>query len=59
VGNDSKKDKNEGMMDKAKGRAKEAAGSLTGDDKRKSEGRGDQDKGELKKKKGSAKEIFE
>lgn len=29
---DSGKDKNEGAMDKAKGRAKEDAGPLTGDD---------------------------
>ena len=38
-------------QDKAKGRAKEAGGSLTGDKDRKAEGRADQDKGTLKKKK--------
>ena len=58
VGRDSKKDKNEGAMDKAKGRAKEAAGSLTGDKNKKSEGQADQDKGTLKKKKGAAKDLL-
>jgi uncharacterized protein YjbJ (UPF0337 family) len=58
VGRDSKKDKNEGSMDKAKGRAKEAAGSLTGDKDKKSEGQADQDKGTLKKKKGAAKDLL-
>ena len=48
---DSRKDKNRGSSDKAKGRAKEALGSLTGDKDLKSEGRADQDKGTLKKKK--------
>lgn len=59
VGRDSSKDKNEGAMDKAKGRAKEAAGSLTGDKDKKSEGRSDQNKGTAKKKKGAAKELIE
>lgn len=59
VGRDSKKDKNEGAMDKAKGRAKEAAGSLTGDKDKKSEGRADQNKGTAKKKKGAAKDLIE
>jgi uncharacterized protein YjbJ (UPF0337 family) len=45
-------------MDKAKGRAKEAAGSLTGDKDKKSEGQADQDKGTLKKKKGAAKDLL-
>jgi uncharacterized protein YjbJ (UPF0337 family) len=57
-GRDSSKDKNEGAMDKAKGRAKEAAGSLAGNEDRKSEGRADQDKGTLKKKKGAAKDLL-
>jgi uncharacterized protein YjbJ (UPF0337 family) len=57
-GRDSSKDKNEGAMDKAKGRAKEAAGSLTGNEDRKAEGRADQDKGTLKKKKGAAKDLL-
>ncbi len=50
--------KNEGTVDKAKGRVKEATGSLTGDKDRKAEGRADQDKGTLKKKKGAAKDLL-
>jgi uncharacterized protein YjbJ (UPF0337 family) len=49
---------NEGSLDKAKGRAKEAAGSLTGNKDRKAEGQADQDKGTLKKKKGAAKDLL-
>ena len=37
-------------MDEAKGRAKEAGASLTGNKDKKAEGRTDQDKGTLKKK---------
>jgi uncharacterized protein YjbJ (UPF0337 family) len=55
---DSSKDKNEGAMDKAKGRVKEAAGSLTGNKDKKAEGQADQDKGTLKKKKGAAKDLL-
>jgi uncharacterized protein YjbJ (UPF0337 family) len=58
MGRDSRKDKNEGALDKAKGRAKEAAGSLTGNKDRKAEGQADQDKGTLKKKKGTAKDLL-
>ena len=54
----SRKDKNEGTVDKAKGRLKEATGSLTGNQDRKAEGRADQDKGTLKKKKGAAKDLL-
>ena len=36
-------------IDQAKGRVKEAAGALTGDQRLKSEGRADQAKGSLKK----------
>jgi uncharacterized protein YjbJ (UPF0337 family) len=57
-GRDSRKDKSEGTVDKAKGRAKEATGSLTGNKDRKAEGRADQDKGTLKKKKGAAKDLL-
>ncbi len=57
-GRDSSKDKNEGAMDKAKGQAKEPAGSLTSKEDRKAEGRADQDKGTLKKKKGAAKDLL-
>jgi uncharacterized protein YjbJ (UPF0337 family) len=54
----SGQDRAEGAVDKAKGRAKEAGGSLTGDKDRKAEGRADQDKGTLKKKKGAAKDLL-
>lgn len=53
----SGQDKAEGAGDKAKGRAKETFGSLTGNDSKKSEGRSDQDKGTLKKKKGQFKDL--
>jgi len=53
---DSGKGENEGAMDKAKGRAKEAAGSLSGNKDKKAEGQAEQDKGTLKKKKGAAKD---
>lgn len=58
VGRDSKKDKAEGAMDKAKGRAKEAGGSLTGNKDTKAEGRADQNKGTFKEKKGAAKDLL-
>jgi uncharacterized protein YjbJ (UPF0337 family) len=45
-------------MDKAKGRLKEAAGALTGDDRTKSEGRSNQRKGTLKEKKGHLKDLL-
>ena len=54
----SSRDKSEGAMDKVKGRAKEAAGSLTGNKDKKAEGRADQDKGTLKEKKGAAKDLL-
>lgn len=54
----SRKDKSQGTMDKAKGRAKEAAGSLTGNKDKKAEGKADQDKGTLKEKKGVAKDLL-
>jgi uncharacterized protein YjbJ (UPF0337 family) len=44
-------------MDKAKGRAKEAAGAVTGDKTKKSEGRADQRKGAAKKKSAAAKDL--
>ena len=52
------KDKNEGSMDKAKGRAKEAVGSNERQRGLKSEGRTDQDKGTLKKK-GASKKLLD
>lgn len=45
-------------MDKVKGRAKEAAGAVTGDETTKSEGRSDQRKGTMKEKKGKLKDLF-
>lgn len=54
----SSQNKTEGAMDKAKGRAKEAGGTLTGNTDRKAEGRADQDKGTLKKKAGAAKDLL-
>jgi uncharacterized protein YjbJ (UPF0337 family) len=44
-----------GQFDQAKGRAKEAAGSLTGDDHLKSEGKADRLGGEIKEKAGEVK----
>ena len=57
-GKSSGQDKNEGAMDKAKGRLKEATGSLTGDKDRKSEGHSDQTKGTAKEKKGALKDLL-
>ena len=54
----SREDKNEGKMDRAKGRAKEAGGALTGDKSKKREGRSDQRKGKAKEKKGAAKDLL-
>jgi uncharacterized protein YjbJ (UPF0337 family) len=45
-------------MDKATGRAKAAAGAVTGDETRKSEGRADQRKGKAKEKKGNLKDLL-
>jgi uncharacterized protein YjbJ (UPF0337 family) len=54
----SGQDKGEGALDKAKGKAKEAAGAVTGDKAQKSEGRSDQTKGTVKEKKGKAKDLL-
>ncbi len=54
----SGQDRREGAMDKAKGRLKEAAGSLTGNKKQKREGRSDQRKGTFKEKTGKLKSLF-
>ena len=54
----SSRDKTEGAIDKLTGRAKEAAGSLTGDKDKKAEGRAEQDKDTLKKKKGAVKDLL-
>ena len=54
----SRRDKNEGAMDKAKWRMKEAGGALSGDRSKKSEGRSDQRKGTAKEKKGDLKDLL-
>jgi uncharacterized protein YjbJ (UPF0337 family) len=46
-------------MDKTKGRLKEAAGAITGNEDLKAEGRSDQRKGTVKEKKGKLKNLFE
>lgn len=51
-------DRNEGVMDKAKGRLKEASGALTGDKDKKTEGRADQRSGTMKEKKGHLKDLL-
>lgn len=48
-----------GSTDKLDGRAKEAAGALTGDEVTKSEGRSDQRKDTAKEEKGKLKDLFE
>lgn len=50
---------NESNVDEAKGRAKEAAGSLTGDDDLKQEGKTDQAKADVKEKVNQAKDKAE
>ena len=57
-GKSSRKDRDEGAMDRAKGRVKEATGALTGDKDKKSEGRSDQRKGKAKEKKGDLKDLL-
>ena len=54
----SSRDKGEGALVKGKGKAKEAAGALTGDEAKKSEGRSDQTKGTAKDKLGKAKDLL-
>jgi len=51
-------DRVEGAMAKAKGRAEEALGALTGNKKLKAKGRLDQMKGTTKEKKGKVKDIL-
>ena len=54
----SNQDKAEGAPDKAKRKAKEALGALTGDKEKKAEGRSDQTKGTAKDKLGKAKDLL-
>jgi uncharacterized protein YjbJ (UPF0337 family) len=58
VGKKSSQNKGEGAVDKAKGKAKEATGALTGDEEKKAEGRSDQTKGTAKDKLGKAKDLL-
>src|SRR5215203_1749683 len=58
VARNSREDKNEGAMDRAKGRMKEAGGAITGDKSKKREGRSDQRKGRAKEKKGDLKDLL-
>lgn len=53
------RDKTEGAGDKVKGRVKEAAGALKGDESKKAKGQGEQLKGTAKNKKGHLKDIVE
>ncbi len=53
-----KDDRNEGAVDKAKGRMKEATGALTGNKDKKAEGRADQRSGTIKEKKGHLKDLL-
>ena len=55
----SGQDKGEGVVDKVKGRTKEADGAVTGDESKKSEGRSDRAKGTAKEKKGEAKDLLD
>jgi uncharacterized protein YjbJ (UPF0337 family) len=58
MGKSSKQDRAEGVTDKAKGKAKEAVGAITGDEEKKGEGRADQTKGTFEEKKGKVKDVF-
>ncbi len=55
----STQDKSEGAIDKVKGRAKEAAGAVTGEESTKSEGRSEQMKGTAKEKKSKLKDLLD
>ena len=55
----SGEDRSEAAMDKVKGRVKEAAGAVAGNEELKAEGRSDQRKGTMKEKKGKLKNLFE
>jgi uncharacterized protein YjbJ (UPF0337 family) len=55
----SDEDRKEGVMNKVKGRLKEAAGAVSGDENLKAEGRSDQRKGAVKEKKGKLKDLLQ
>ncbi|MDB5569837.1 MAG: CsbD family protein [Hyphomicrobiales bacterium] len=52
------KDRTEGAMSNAKGKIKEAAGNLTGDEKLKTEGKADQVKGKVQNAVGGVKDAL-
>ncbi len=52
------KDRVQGMTDQAKGKVKEGAGKLMGDEKLKAEGKMDQVKGKIENTTGSAKDAM-
>ncbi len=52
------KDRTEGAMSQAKGKLKEAAGKVTGDEKMKTEGRTDQAKGKIQNAVGGVKDAL-
>ena len=54
----SSQDKDEGTLDKAKRKAKEATGAVTDDKEKKTEGRSEQTKGTAKDKLGKAKDLL-
>ena len=54
----STQDKAEGTAKDLKGRAKESAGKLVGNDRLRSEGRADQTEGKAQKKVGDIKKVF-
>ena len=54
----SSQDKGEGALDKAKGKAKEVIGAVTGNEEKKAEGRSEQTKGTAKDKLGKAKDLL-
>jgi uncharacterized protein YjbJ (UPF0337 family) len=54
----SSRDKGEGALGKAKGKAKEATGVVTGDKEKKAEGRLDQTEGTARDKLGKAKDLL-
>jgi uncharacterized protein YjbJ (UPF0337 family) len=54
----SQEDKGERAQDKAKRKAKEAVGAVSGDKEKKAEGRSDQTKGTAKDKLGKAKDLL-
>ncbi|MDP2358082.1 MAG: CsbD family protein [Beijerinckiaceae bacterium] len=51
------KDRTEGSMDQMKGKLKEGAGKITGDEKLKNEGRADQAKGKVQNTVGGIKDA--